>query len=314
MTEHHQTHEQGDRHDEIMLPSPNFGPAVAGVGIMLIALGIVPAWRILLPVGGIVLAIGAWMSSARSRHDLAVDEHLEAEADRRLPRVDLRKLGMWIFLVSEVMFFSALISTYLTYRLRPEFNKIPNPHYEASVEEVAVEEEPDPALPEESVHAVDDIAGAEDIAHKEYFTAQETLNLPMAALNTFLLLVSSFTAANAMDALAQGKRNIFRNMLLVTFVLGAIFLGIQALEWFELYNHYGVTPDTLFGTAFYTTTGFHGLHVTIGLAWLLFILARVLFQGAYRPEDSISIEVFGLYWHFVDIIWIILFTLIYLIN
>jgi heme/copper-type cytochrome/quinol oxidase subunit 3 len=283
-----------EHHDDIQMPAPNAGPFVLGLGLAMMAAGAVEVWRVLLPVGLATVLVGGWVTTHRSKSDLEVDHHFEEEYNKWLPAVNLRKLGMWVFLASEVMFFAALISTFLSYRQRDEFQHVP-------VSREAYAEH----------HAEAPAAYAEDDAFT--LPPDEMLNLPLVALNTFILLGSSFTAANAYDALKHGRRGTFRNMLIATLALGAIFLSIQGYEWYELMEHYGVKPDTLFGSAFFTTTGFHGMHVFIGLLWVTFILVRVVFRGAYRPEQAASIELFGLYWHFVDVVWIVLFTLIYLI-
>ena len=140
--------------------------------------------------------------------------------------------------------------------------------------------------------------------------ASEILDVPLVALNTFILIVSSVTMVLAFDRAERGERR-FRYLLLATAVLGIIFLSIQAVEWRELL-HEGVQPaSSLFGATFFTLTGFHGAHVTGGVIWVLWATVRA-FRGGY-DENPLGIELAGLYWHFVDVVWIILFTLIYLI-
>jgi cytochrome c oxidase subunit III len=96
-------------------------------------------------------------------------------------------------------------------------------------------------------------------------------------------------------------------------VLGAGFLGFQAYEFTHFYRE-GLTLQTnLFGSTFYVLTGFHGAHVTIGVVWLL-ILWFDMFRGRLLPQDALRLEVAGLYWHFVDIVWIVIFTLVYLME
>ncbi len=140
----------------------------------------------------------------------------------------------------------------------------------------------------------------------------ELLNVPLMTIGTFVLLSSSFGAVSALSALQKGRMTQFRNWLIATMVMGGVFLALELTEWFELMNH-GITTGTLYGSAFYTLTGFHGLHVVIGLSWMAFLLVRLM-RGKLSPSDSeTGVEVFGLYWHFVDIVWIILFTIVYLI-
>ncbi len=137
------------------------------------------------------------------------------------------------------------------------------------------------------------------------------LSIPIIALNTFILLSSSYFVVRALDAIGQGNVNSMRNNLIGVLVFGVLFLGGQAFEWTSLFKE-GVTYSTTFGTPFFTVTGIHGLHVFVGILWLLY-----LFVGhrhmPFTQKNHLGIENFGLYWHFVDIVWIILFTLIYLI-
>lgn len=138
----------------------------------------------------------------------------------------------------------------------------------------------------------------------------EILNVPLVALNTFILIVSSVTMVLAFDNAERDDRR-FRYLLLATAVLGIIFLGIQAVEWAELLNE-GIQPsNSLFGATFFTLTGFHGAHVSGGVIWVLWVTWKA-FRGGYA-ENPLGVELVGLYWHFVDLVWIILFTIIYLI-
>jgi heme/copper-type cytochrome/quinol oxidase subunit 3 len=137
------------------------------------------------------------------------------------------------------------------------------------------------------------------------------LNVPLMTIGTFLLLTSSFSAVSALSALQQNRLKAFRNWLIATMILGGLFLSVELLEWGELIGH-GITTGTLFGSAFFTLTGFHGLHVLIGIVWMGFLLARTL-RGRMTPASATGVEIFGLYWHFVDIVWIVLFTIVYLL-
>jgi heme/copper-type cytochrome/quinol oxidase subunit 3 len=138
----------------------------------------------------------------------------------------------------------------------------------------------------------------------------EVLNVPLVAANTFILIVSSVTMVLAFDRVERGDEK-FRYLLLATAVLGTIFVGVQAFEWQELL-HEGIEPSTnLFGATFYTLTGFHGAHVSIGVLWVLWVTIKA-FRGGYA-RDHQGVELVGLYWHFVDLVWIILFTILYLI-
>jgi heme/copper-type cytochrome/quinol oxidase subunit 3 len=174
------------------------------------------------------------------------------------------KLGFWMFIASEVMFFGGLISTFLKYKLNS-----PSP-------------------------------------------AQAFLSAPLVGGNTFLLLTSSFTLVMAIAALRDEDRGGMLRYMAFTFLLGAAFLVGQGYEFATLYSDGVTLTNSLFGSTFFTLTGFHGLHVFIGLVWLVVVIVKGG-RGAYTPDHFDGVEIFGLYWHFVDIVWIILFTLIYLL-
>jgi heme/copper-type cytochrome/quinol oxidase subunit 3 len=140
----------------------------------------------------------------------------------------------------------------------------------------------------------------------------DVLNIPLTAINTFVLIISSFTMVKSVEAIQQDKPKQLRNYLLATFGLGSIFLTIQVSEYLELL-HVGFTPTTnLFGSTFYIQTGLHGAHVFFGVLLVLFTTLRA-HQGGFTKENHGGVELVGLYWHFVDLVWIILFTLVYLI-
>jgi len=201
-------------------------------------------------------------------YDKPLDElnvHDETEVAVTATGLDSRKLGIWMFIASEVIFFTGLISSYLYYRgVTPRY---------------------------------------QGLGH---------LELNVAATMTFILLMSSFTMVSALAAIRDGKRTQLRNWLIATALLGLLFLGSQAYEWSLLF-HDGIYPWTnLFGATFFTTTGFHGTHVLIGVIWIGAVIARAL-TGGVTQENNLSVEMVGLYWHFVDLVWVVLFTVIYLI-
>ncbi len=175
------------------------------------------------------------------------------------------KFGMWVFLASEVMFFTGLIGAYIILR-----NATPD--------------WPMPA---------------------------DRLSLGLTAFMTFLLIISSMTLVLSLSAIQRGAQARFKLFLGLTVLLGAAFVGLQAYEWSHFLAH--STPGTdMFWGVFYTLTGFHGAHVTIGVIALVVIYVKAL-RGAYSAERYGDVEMTGLYWHFVDLVWIILFTIIYLI-
>ena len=177
------------------------------------------------------------------------------------------KLGMWVFLGSEVMFFTALIGSYIILRVA----------------------RPDAWAPPGTM-----------------------LNVPVTAVNTFLLICSSVTMVKAFASAQDGLQKALCWWLVATVVIGATFVGVQVYEYQELIHKGFVPSEGLYGSTFYTMTGFHGFHVTIGVLCMMFVTWRA-FRGHYTATDHRGVEVIGLYWHFVDLVWIILFTIVYLI-
>jgi cytochrome c oxidase subunit 3 len=192
-------------------------------------------------------------------------------------------VGTIVWLSSELMFFAALFATYFTLRSAT------------------------PAT--------------------EALWVQETakLNVPFAAVNTTVLVLSSVTCQLGVFAAERGQvgrtGSVFkvkgwglREWFVLTYIMGAIFIGGQALEYAELV-HEGLTiPANAYGTVFYLTTGFHGLHVTGGLIAFLFVLGRTFMARRFTHEQAVSAIVVSYYWHFVDVVWIALFATIYLIQ
>lgn len=178
-----------------------------------------------------------------------------------------RKLLMWTFLGSDVMFFGAFIATYLVYRGRSLNGPYPS----------------------------------------------EILNIPVTSVSTFVLLMSSLAMVLGLYYLREGQKNKATLWILVVVLLGTVFMGFQFVEFRE-FAHEGLTPRTnIFGTTFFILTGIHGAHVTIGVIWMAF-LAYSSHRGKLRADNSLDLEIAGLYWHFVDIVWIVIFTVIYLIS
>jgi heme/copper-type cytochrome/quinol oxidase subunit 3 len=139
----------------------------------------------------------------------------------------------------------------------------------------------------------------------------EILNIPLTTLSTFDLLMSSLLMVLALAAAQRGDRAQTRLWLAGTILFGVIFLGFQAYE-FTHFVREGLTLQTnLFGSTFFTLTGFHGGHVAIGVTWLATLLILDL-RGRLHASDALKVEIAGLYWHFVDIVWIAIFTLVYL--
>jgi cytochrome c oxidase subunit 3 len=144
-------------------------------------------------------------------------------------------------------------------------------------------------------------------------TTREILNIPLTSVSTFDLLMSSLAMVLALAAVQRGDKVWARVWLATTALLGTIFLGFQAYE-FSHFVHEGLGLTTnLFGSTFFTLTGFHGGHVLVGVIWLLTLLVRS-FQGKLGPDKALNVEIAGLYWHFVDVVWIVIFTVVYLIQ
>ncbi len=143
----------------------------------------------------------------------------------------------------------------------------------------------------------------------------ETLNIPLTSVSTFVLLMSSLAVVLCLDGINRRSRKLALAWLAAVIVLGAAFLGFQAYEFIE-FVHEGLTiQQNVFGSSFFVLTGFHGAHVSVGVIWLttLFILmARGKLDAS--PADYLKFEIVGLYWHFVDVVWIVIFTLVYLIQ
>lgn len=186
------------------------------------------------------------------------------------------RFGMIIFLASEIMLFSGLIGAYIVLRFsRGE------------------------AWPPE---------GAPDIG---LTWPLSPLNMVMLA-NTAVLISSSVFYLAAERSIKRGGNGLL--WLLATLAAGATFLGVQAWEWHHL-AHEGLWFNTfgIYGSCFFVMTGFHGVHVFIGLLLIFWVFLRQLFTRCYKPGHTVSFENVGLYWHFVDVVWIFLYTILYVL-
>ena len=201
--------------------------------------------------------------------------------------LDSRKIAIWAFIGSECMLFASLISTYLIYKGRSLVGPFPREVWTSPTGQVF----------------------------------QPILNIPITSQSTFVLLMSSLTMVLALAAVEnRGKPGYLNSIkgnsklwLGATALLGATFLGYQAFE-FTSFVREGLTIKTnLFGSSFFTLTGFHGAHVTVGVLWLLTLLA-IDFKRGLTPKDTLLVDICALYWHFVDVVWIAIFTLVYLIK
>jgi cytochrome c oxidase subunit 3/cytochrome o ubiquinol oxidase subunit 3 len=140
----------------------------------------------------------------------------------------------------------------------------------------------------------------------------ELYDIPFTSVSSFVLLMSSLTMVLALNAIQRGQGRNARVWLLATAMLGTVFISGQIYE-FTTFAREGMTLGTnAAASAFYVLTGFHGTHVTLGIVFLLSLFGLSL-AGKITPEHSLTVELFGLYWHFVDIVWIIIFTIVYLV-
>jgi cytochrome c oxidase subunit III len=204
--------------------------------------------------------------------------------------LDNKKIAIWAFIGSECMLFASLISTYLIYKGRSKIGPFPHETW------------------------TNPMTGQ---------TTKAILDIPVTSASTFVLLMSSLAMVLALAAVqnknlpkrTRGERILGSSQLwlFMTALLGAIFLGFQAYE-FTSFVREGLTMRTnLFGSTFFTLTGFHGAHVTAGVLWLLTLLAIDRKRGL-GPRDEVNVDICALYWHFVDVVWIAIFTLVYLIQ
>ncbi|MES2524970.1 MAG: cytochrome c oxidase subunit 3 [Gemmatimonadota bacterium] len=218
------------------------------------------------------------------------DGHAQGGGHYTTLGLDNRKIAIWTFIGSECMLFASLISTYLIYK-----GKSPQGPYPAEV-------------------WTNPTTGQ---------VFQPILNIPVTSFSTFVLLMSSLAMVLALSAVQNARvpKHTFKDRVLgssklwlwATCLLGIVFLGCQAYE-FTSFIHEGLTIRTnLFGSSFFTLTGFHGAHVTAGVLWLFTLLA-IDYKRGLNPSDATAVDIAALYWHFVDVIWIVIFTLVYLIK
>lgn len=240
------------------------------------------------------------------QHD---DDHAHAHSalahhfDNMEQQRDASSIGMWVFIAQEIMFFGGLFAAYIVFRA-----KYPDVFAEAS---------------------------------------RDHLSVVWGSINTVVLICSSLTMALAVHAAQIGNRRSLVNFLVATMFLGTVFLGIKAVEYNDKFNHHlfpgkefhyagGQTgidldaapevrtgnfrvgelnskPYQAFFWIYFAMTGLHALHMIIGIG-ILAVLTFLSYRGAYGPEYNAPIELTGLYWHFVDIVWIFLFPLLYLIG
>jgi len=207
---------------------------------------------------------------------------LREQFDTAEQQKDASTLAMWIFLITEVMFFGGMFAAYTIY-----LSTYP------------------------TVFAI----------------ASTSLNVVVGAINTCVLLLSSFTMVMAVRAGQLGHRNLIVFFLILTLIFGCIFLGVKAYEWNEKFEEHHIPgqaefhlegtplqgPAKLFFSLYFAMTGLHALHMVVGVGILTVLIVQAR-KGKFSADYFTPIDISGLYWHFVDIVWIFLFPLLYLID
>ncbi len=191
---------------------------------------------------------------------------LDAAAPPAVPEMAPGKFGMWVFLVSEIMFFTGLIGSYIVLRL-----------------------------------------GSAD-----WPNSWSVLNVPLLTINTTVLLTSSLTMVLAVSAIQRGDTGKSARLLLSTAFLGLVFLVIKIIDYIHMVERGFTISSNLFGSCYYLLTGFHGLHVLSGVI-LLIVLYFQTRVGRFSAENYVRIESSGLYWHFIDAVWVVLFAFLCLL-
>jgi len=198
-------------------------------------------------------------------------------------------LGMWLFLATEIMFFGGMFLAYLVYRYW---------------------------------------------YYPEFAAGSRSIDIVLGTVNTAVLICSSLTVALGVKAAQLGKRKTLVTLLLITILLGLAFLAIKGIEWYDKFEEHHVpgrsfsaqdliekypqihidpAPTQIYFSLYFAMTGLHALHMIIGVGIFAFLTYHA-WKGRYTPEYHTPIEIGGLYWHFVDIVWIYLFPLLYLID
>ena len=221
-------------------------------------------------------AAGHASAHGGAAHHPALAHHFDNLAQQS----EAATLGMWVFLVTEVLFFGGLFATYAVYR-----------------------------------HAYP----------AAFAAASHELDITLGSINTVVLITSSLTMALGVHAAQTGERKLLMAFLAATMILGAAFLGIKSVEYYHKFVEHHVPGPAfqfekehirhaqIFFSLYFIMTGLHALHMVIGLGIML-VMLWLAWRGTITPEYYSPIEVSGLYWHFVDIVWIFLFPLLYLIG
>jgi cytochrome c oxidase subunit 3 len=196
--------------------------------------------------------------------------------------IDSKKVAIWTLIGSECLLFASLISTYLVYKGKSLVGPLPH-------------------------------AESQCMLHGKMQACEPIFEIPLVTFGTAVLLFSSFFIVLALYGAQKGNRRMLVGWLSMTVLCGLFFIGMQVYEFNHFY-HKGLGYGTnLFSSSFYTLTGFHGSHVTVGVIWLSTLLYRAV-KGKIPPAKSINLEIAALYWHFVDVVWIVIFPVVYLMR
>jgi cytochrome c oxidase subunit III len=235
------------------------------------------------------------LSEAAVTHGLHASPRQQHHFDTMAQQKEAATLGMWVFLVTEIMFFGGMFAAYMIYRMW---------------------------------------------YFPGFAAASEELDITLGGINTVVLIASSLTVALAVHAAQEGKQRTTVNLLVATGVLGLTFLVIKFFEYkvkivghhlpdgttitlFPMVGFFDVSQSEhlapiasqvrIFMFLYFALTGMHALHMIIGIG-ILAVILRMAMKGAFTKEWHVPVEIFGLYWHFVDIVWIFLFPLLYLVH
>jgi cytochrome c oxidase subunit 3 len=219
------------------------------------------------------------MAESAAVHEKTERTSIQGENSKHLS-LETQSMGMWVFLMSEIMFFGAVFAAYIVYRT----------------------------------------------AYPQVFAeASSHLDLVLGSLNTGILLTSSLCMALAVNSAARGLRRQIVFFLLATILLGVVFLGIKFMEYSQEFSGHlfpggdfmypGADPARakIFFSLYFTLTGMHAVHMIIGIL-MIGVLTFFAWRGNFTPEHYAPVDMIGLYWHFVDIVWIFIFPLMYLVG
>jgi cytochrome c oxidase subunit 3 len=284
--------------DKYYIPNGSPWPIVGSVALFTLMVGAISflndwfgAWVFVPGALLLIYMFVSWFSTVISENQHGI---FNLHVDRSF------RMGMMWFIFSEVMFFAAFFGALFYARTLA----VPwlGGHGVKFFTNLALWPGYENAWP---TNGPAHVGGREDST----FNVIPAFSLP--AVNTAILLSSSVTVTIAHHALQQGKRGTVKLFLALTFLLGFLFVGLQASEYHEAYTELGLRLSTgIYGSTFFMLTGFHGLHVTIGAIMLTVIWLRVM-SGHFTPQRHFAFEAVAWYWHFVDVVWLGLFIFVY---